>query len=363
MDDIRGRMPLTTRRLYSILEQHTVRCSGRQFDSVGRRNTLSRTKTAQSRIAVTHRVPIVEQIKTSVLRQIAQGIYKEGDRLPSIRQLARDLGVNPNTVSKAYSELSQSHVVESVTGKGVFVKQSVISVDPENVPLPREAQVVIEETIERFFNEGYSGESIKHAFIMALDKIIRSRQPMVALVECTPQDTAYLAKELSSKLGLPVTPVLVSDLGATVQPEEFDVFVTTLFHFQAVKEIAGECNMVFPVNIAPAPDLLLTISRLKKESTVLVMATDPDTVDSLKSVVDLCHSGQVVGCLSEDINRIREALRVAKVVIHSASCCDVIKGLQPKQPTIEVAFHILDDSVRMIGAEIKKLWPHLEVVS
>ena len=54
---------------------------------------------------------------------------------------------------------------------------------------------------------------------------------------------------------------------------------------------------------------------------------------------------------------------MAKVVIHSASCCDVIKELQPKQPTIEVAFHILDDSVRMIGAEIKKLWPHLEVVS
>ena len=93
---------------------------------------------------------------------------------------------------------------------------------------------------------------------MALDKIIRSRQPMVALVECTPQDTAYLAKELSSKLGLHVTPVLVSDLGATVEPREFDVFVTTLFHFQAVKEIADECSTVFPVNIAPAPDLLLT---------------------------------------------------------------------------------------------------------
>lgn len=61
---------------------------------------------------------IVEQIKFGV----AMGRLKTGAQLPSIRELAEQLRINRNTVAKAYGELEHEGVVETIQGKGVFVK-------------------------------------------------------------------------------------------------------------------------------------------------------------------------------------------------------------------------------------------------
>lgn len=60
---------------------------------------------------------IAEQVKYSA----AAGVLREGDQLPSIRELAEQLRVNRNTIAKAYSELEHEGVVEMVQGKGVFL--------------------------------------------------------------------------------------------------------------------------------------------------------------------------------------------------------------------------------------------------
>lgn len=67
------------------------------------------------------RVPIYEQLCQKVTQLVAAGALLPGDQLPSVRLLARDLGVNPNTVAKAYQELERSGVICSVAGKGSFV--------------------------------------------------------------------------------------------------------------------------------------------------------------------------------------------------------------------------------------------------
>lgn len=67
------------------------------------------------------RVPIYEQMKQKITELIMLGILKTDEQLPSVRSLAHDLGINPNTVQKAYQELERDGVVYSVTGKGSFV--------------------------------------------------------------------------------------------------------------------------------------------------------------------------------------------------------------------------------------------------
>lgn len=66
-------------------------------------------------------VPIFEQIKKQILEFISIGILKPKDKLPSVRSLATELGVNPNTVSKAYSELEEQGYLYSEKGKGCFI--------------------------------------------------------------------------------------------------------------------------------------------------------------------------------------------------------------------------------------------------
>jgi GntR family transcriptional regulator len=66
-------------------------------------------------------VPIYRQIVEQVLALLAGGMLKEGDLLPSVRQVARDAAVNPMTVSKAYSRLENEGIVRRVRGQGMQV--------------------------------------------------------------------------------------------------------------------------------------------------------------------------------------------------------------------------------------------------
>ena len=67
------------------------------------------------------RSPIYEQIVEQVKEQVLKGILKGGDQLPSVRQLAGMLTINPNTVSKAYQELERQKIIETIRGKGTFI--------------------------------------------------------------------------------------------------------------------------------------------------------------------------------------------------------------------------------------------------
>lgn len=69
----------------------------------------------------TNRTPIYEQIVNEIEKYVALGILKEKEQIPSIRELASTLGINPNTVKKAYSELELKGVIVTISTKGTFV--------------------------------------------------------------------------------------------------------------------------------------------------------------------------------------------------------------------------------------------------
>jgi GntR family transcriptional regulator len=89
------------------------------------------------------RKPIYEQIVEGIERDIVMGILREREQLPSIRELSAILGVNPNTIQKAFGELDRSGIIISGQGRGCFVadraaekikeKLSVKIVEIENI--------------------------------------------------------------------------------------------------------------------------------------------------------------------------------------------------------------------------------------
>ncbi len=64
--------------------------------------------------------PIYEQLEEKLRRLILSGAIGEGERLPSVRELAGQLAINPNTIQRAYRELEQAGFIYSVPGKGSF---------------------------------------------------------------------------------------------------------------------------------------------------------------------------------------------------------------------------------------------------
>lgn len=67
-------------------------------------------------------VPIYLQLIEQVKRSVALGILQAGEQLPTVKQLALDLTVNPNTVAKAYRDLERDGVIETAPGRGSFVR-------------------------------------------------------------------------------------------------------------------------------------------------------------------------------------------------------------------------------------------------
>ena len=68
-------------------------------------------------------VPIYLQIADAVRAAVAAGVYRPGEAIPSLRAMATEIRVNPNTVQRAYDELEREGLVESQRGRGLFVAQ------------------------------------------------------------------------------------------------------------------------------------------------------------------------------------------------------------------------------------------------
>ena len=64
--------------------------------------------------------PIYEQVKSELRRMVVSGALPPGERLPSVRELAGQLAINPNTIQRAYRELELSGYIYSVAGRGNF---------------------------------------------------------------------------------------------------------------------------------------------------------------------------------------------------------------------------------------------------
>ena len=71
------------------------------------------------------RMPIYEQIISEIERYVALGILKPQDQLMSIREMATTLGINPNTVKKAYAELENKGVIVTISTKGTFIADNI----------------------------------------------------------------------------------------------------------------------------------------------------------------------------------------------------------------------------------------------
>jgi GntR family transcriptional regulator len=67
-------------------------------------------------------VPIYLQLIEQVKRSVALGVLTAGERLPTVKQLAFDLTINPNTVARAYRELERDGIIETSVGRGSFVR-------------------------------------------------------------------------------------------------------------------------------------------------------------------------------------------------------------------------------------------------
>ena len=109
--------------------------------------------------------PIYEQIQSELRRLMLTGALPPGSRLPSVRELAGQLAINPNTIQRAYRQLEMEGWIATVPGKGCFVCGRPMEDPREELKLLQ----AFEDTVKKLLSMGYTPQELEQKLTEAMD--------------------------------------------------------------------------------------------------------------------------------------------------------------------------------------------------
>src|SRR6266853_3282383 len=133
---------------------------------------MKRTATFSFRLDAHSGVPVYRQLIDQVLAGIASASLVAGDQLPTVRQVAVDLEINPNTVMRAYREMEIRGILDTQQGTGTFVAQQTI--DRDALEHSRGLEQLVEEFAAR---AGAGGFKLDELLTALGDRVAEGKQP------------------------------------------------------------------------------------------------------------------------------------------------------------------------------------------
>ncbi len=121
-------------------------------------------------------VPIYLQLIEQVKRSVALGVLAPGERLPTVKQLAIDLTINPNTVARAYRELERDGVIETNVGRGSFVSHNGASARAAGA-LSLVASSAVDAAVREAKSMGLKRTQVRELFAQALERWYAPDEP------------------------------------------------------------------------------------------------------------------------------------------------------------------------------------------
>jgi GntR family transcriptional regulator len=120
-------------------------------------------------------MPIYMQIVHSIKHQVATGRLKPGVQLPTVREMATDLRINPNTVARAYDSLDTDGVITTQQGRGTYVREH-----PDDAHLTRvrqdELKAMMDNVVTKALSLGYNADEVKEAFNVQIARWVRLKK-------------------------------------------------------------------------------------------------------------------------------------------------------------------------------------------
>ena len=210
---------------------------------------------------------------------IEGGQLETGDRLPSSRLLAANLGVNRNTVARAYAQLRDEGLVESRRRGGMVVTESAVTA--ANAAGREAALDLLRAATEDCLRSGIALDEVSSlAYHYGLHA--EHEEISVSFVECNAERADYFARELSRRLGIDVRPLVLGEF----EPSKFfdaDLALTTFFHLSEVRRMArGERAEVVAIVVAPHVKTLVRLAQIPNEHRIGILYSTPEQAQSIR---------------------------------------------------------------------------------
>lgn len=213
---------------------------------------------------------IADTLKQRIFSGLHLGTLKPGDRLPSVRDLARDLEADPRVILAACRELEQEGLVELRRRSGIYVGTPTADAGGSS---SRKADWIVETLVESL-SRGIPAPSLPEH----LRRCLETRRLRAACIECNADQTAQLCEELHADYGLDTDPVdLYPMLSEPTPPPEIrhaDLLVTSQFHAHEVQPLALQLGK--PIIVASLQTgLFAGLAELLSRETVYFLVSDP----------------------------------------------------------------------------------------
>ena len=279
-----------------------------------------------------------DQIKGQLLSAIYCGKIKEGDRLPSIRELAEVLGVNYKTIRKIYLQLANENYVHIVKGSGAFLQKRRGEKTYEQMRR-RAIYKLLGETSEKASNLRLSPQR----FAQLLECYAAGTNPRkIHLIVIDHEEEAFIfSRELKMRLGAEVSAVSL-DSTRTKEAEKLlkdsDYFLTTSWHMEEVNRLAEHHDKQV-VEIKPSHEIYTEILKAARDRNVAIVIQDEQTMHaSWEIFMNIYHPSTEKKFWIAPINRddlIERIIQEADLIFVSPVCWDEMRRRTPTKKELK----------------------------
>jgi len=316
-------------------------------------------------------VPVYVQLEEQLRFAIATGLLKNGERLPSIRELAQGLSINVNTVSKTYRRLQEQSLIVTSGPKGAFVSapHGMASRSGELGALrlrnSREGLVEIADAaIVEALRSGYRLVDLQRIFNERIEAAQdKTDLPVVAFAECSEAEVRDYVQDLRVHFEANFQPVVLSDLENNPGlVRSADLVVTTLFHLGQVKDLVGKTKEVAGVVVNLRLEVLQWLSSIPAGTKLGGVCRDEESLMTIQSFLrDVCTKDvEISACTLGDKAALERLFSEVDALVYTPPCRDEIERSAPADlPRIEYRSQIDANSLRFleekIGIHLRKL--------
>jgi GntR family transcriptional regulator len=287
-------------------------------------------------------IPIRRQLTEQLKHVIDTGGVPRDQALPSIRELAGFLGINPNTVARVIEDLKQSGYVEARRGSGVFVAAS-----PPAHPAPRLRETFLQDTVIRAAALGMTADDLAVGVLSlaGVRPVAVQGAVEVLLVECSPPELDFFAAQLEAQLPVRVDRVLLGELAAITrrpkQPGRWRAAVTSFCHLPEVERLLSLRGIPVIALLAEAHlETLHQLAQFPPGTRVGVVSAAVETAHNLEHSIANASLPNItlVGACPAEGTALGRLVRSVDVIVCSTSAADRVRRLAG--PAVHV---ILDD--------------------
>jgi DNA-binding transcriptional regulator YhcF (GntR family) len=270
-------------------------------------------------------IPLRDQLVIQLELKLLAGAFGPGQKLPSVRALARRLELHPNTVSAAYQELEAAGHVELRRGSGVFVRL--------RGPVPLDEAHGLDEMIRvalhAAFRRGYSGAEIR----AAVERWLAAAPPdRIVVVDPVPEMGELLVHELRQALPVRASACTVEELAANPALLSGALAFSLPFHAETIRQLVpGGAQEVLTLEVSE-PDRA-AILKLAPGSIVLVVSFAPSVLP-FAAVLMKSLRGDEVHVETRLLQASREWRRLvpaADLVFADALCLAALRKARPRR--------------------------------